>query len=410
MLVELSLIKAFLTYSTWETHSPLLTSKDLPEELQFLYRVLDTFHQTNEEKVDLHLLDLANLFFSQTKKDKEFYQGVFDTLESYTPNLDTVKQLVVSLKRARLLREASIVAYEVAEGKKDYQAFQSLLDGFAEAPTEEEEEKDEFVTDELDDILNATYKQPGLTWPLKALNKSLGSLRKGDFGFIFARPEVGKTTWLAHVATHMAPQCEGPILWANNEEVSDKVKSRVFQSALACTTEQLLASTTICNTKYKNLIGNKILIPKHSITRKEDIERLCKQHRPSLIIIDTIDGITGFKADREDLVLGAIYKWARELAKEYGPVIGVCHADGTAEGQKWLTMTHVVNAKTEKQKHADWICGIGAIPDNGWERVRFLSISKNKLTGDPGVTQEQFRHGRMEVLINPPIARYEDIE
>lgn len=360
--------------------------------------------------MDLHLLDLSNLFFSQTKKDKEFYEGVFDTLAEYEPNEEIIKDLVISLKRGKLLREASILAYEVAEGKKEYTQFEELLSSFDEGDIEEEEEKDEFVSDELDDILNATYRNKGLTWPLDALNKSLGSLRKGDFGFIFARPEVGKTTWLAHIATHMAPQGEGPVLWINNEEVSDKVKSRVYQSALGCTSEQLMASVAKCTEKYKELIGSRILIPKHSITRKEDIVRLCKQHKPKLIIMDTLDAITGFKADREDLMLGAVYKWARELAKEYGPVIGVCHADGTAEGQKWLTMTHVVNAKTEKQKHADFILGIGAIPDMGWENVRFFSISKNKLTGDAGITQEQFRHGRIEVLIESTIARYKDIQ
>jgi hypothetical protein len=45
-------------------------------------------------------------------------------------------------------------------------------------------------------------------------------------------------------------------------------------------------------------------------------------------------------------------------------------------------MNNVANAKTSKQAEADWILGIGAVHDQGWESVRFMNISKNKLFGD----------------------------
>ena len=62
-----------------------------------------------------------------------------------------------------------------------------------------------------------------------------------------------------------------------------------------------------------------------------------------------LDKIKGFNSDRDDLKLGFIYQWARELAKQYCPVIGVSQADGTGEGKKWLTMDNVSGAKTSKQ-------------------------------------------------------------
>jgi hypothetical protein len=108
------------------------------------------------------------------------------------------------------------------------------------------------------------------------------------------------------------------------------------------------------------------------------------------------------------LKLGAIYIWARELAKEYCPVIGVCQADGSAEGQKWLTMDNVANAKTSKQAEADWILGIGKTHTDGDEYVRYLNISKNKLLGSED-TIPHMRHGRFETLIKTDIARYNDI-
>ena len=63
------------------------------------------------------------------------------------------------------------------------------------------------------ELYNETIATPGLRWRLGSLNRMLGSLRKGDFGFIFARPETGKTTFLASEVTNFATQLEQPILW-----------------------------------------------------------------------------------------------------------------------------------------------------------------------------------------------------
>ena len=71
-------------------------------------------------------------------------------------------------------------------------------------------------------------------------------------------------------------------------------------------------------------------------------------------------------------------------------------------------MEHVANAKTAVQAEADWILGIGKTHQEGFENVRFLNISKNKLFGDVDSIPE-LKHGRFETLIEPSIARYKDI-
>jgi hypothetical protein len=68
----------------------------------------------------------------------------------------------------------------------------------------------------------------------------------------------------------------------------------------------------------------------------------------------------------------------------------------------------VANAKTAKQAEADWILGIGKSHDVGWETIRFLHLSKNKLMGDKD-TDPTMRHGKVEVVIKPEIGRYVDL-
>lgn len=715
---EISIVKAFLTYSLWEQYSTQLSPKDFPEELQLLYRTLDSFHKTqNDTKENLHVNDLANLFFASKPKDTEFYEGVFNNLRTYEPNIATVLALIISIKRSKVLRALSIASYEAAEGKGSYDKVVTLTELLKEDKKETVATL-EFVNDDLEFLVEEAVSKPGLRWRLNCLNKSMGSLRKGDFGFVFSRPEsfsrdtevltpqgwltvdkvttdtyiaqvtkerqtifvkplavhpheqeecyhihdtlgrvdllvtkghsmvvdkqgelfkeradtikyyqgvkhhvaapigntvgigfnaltrlqiayqadgrtreyithgysnhsygyeisvlkdrkvkrlqdilkefefsswqdkrghtgfyiksfyrlykdfewvnlqvvdrvwcqqfieelsywdatrrtdtrfkfdttnklvadkvqaiailagyncllskfednrketysdiyslsirteytpidgqciqktlvkhtdttycfevpsgmllvrrngatavcgnTGKTTFLASEVSYMLPQTDKPIVWINNEEAGNKVMLRVYQAFFGITREELFANTK----KYKALFQEKsqgrFKLYDSANTDKYTIERICKQFDPGLLVIDQIDKIKGFDADRNDLQLGAIYIWAREIAKQYCPTIGICQADGTAENVRYLTMSNVANAKTAKQAEADFILGIGTIHDTGWEAIRFLNISKNKLMGDTD-TDSSLRHSKMEVFIKPNIARYADM-
>jgi len=406
MQAELSIIKLFLDGEVWKQHNSYIDASDFPEDLQLLYRTLDSYHKINEGE-KLHVLDLANLFMANSPKDKEFYEGVFSTLEVYEPKQEPVLKLLHSIKTKKILRDISIKSYEAAEGKTSLDSVLELLKTL-EIPAVEAVE-DEFVTDDLAELINDIYTAPGLRWRLSSLNSHLGSLRKGDFGFIFARPETGKTTFLASEVSFMAEQAKGPVIWFNNEEGGKKVKARIYQASSAATLTELLADPQKHQQKFIESTNSFFkLKDKAGITKKE-IESICRKWNPALIIFDQIDKIGGFDADREDLRLGAIYIWARALAKKYGPVIAVCQADGSGEGVRWLTMANVANAKTSKQAEADWILGIGAIPDAGYENIRFFHLSKNKLTGDPDTVTTE-RHGKWQVIIKPEIARYADIK
>jgi hypothetical protein len=336
------------------------------------------------------------------------YAGIFNDINAAEVSDDIGQHVLAEIAQRRHLLRISELAFAATQGRaqvSDILEGIKALEGTAKSVDTGE---DAFVTTDLEEIVNGTISSPGIRFRLNCLNKSLGSLRKGDFGFIFARPETGKTTFLADIAANALTQVSSPVVWFNNEEVGTKVMLRVYQSFFRCTTDQLMANVRGYKAKFHEVVGNNFLMLDSAGIDKGTVERVLERHKPSLIIYDQIDKIKGFKADRDDLVYGAIYQWARELSKQYAPSIGVCQADGTAEGQKWLSMANVANAKTSKQAEADWILGIGKTHDQDTEHVRYLNISKNKLTGDTDSIPEQ-RHGRFEVLIQPDVARYKDL-
>ena len=314
---------------------------------------------------------------------------------------DKIKELV----NKSLAYDLALDALAVSEGHKEFDTILDFYDKFQEKPKVAETE---YVTDDLEALYNQTVHTPGLRWRLKALNQSLGSLRKGDFGFIFSRTETGKTTFLASEVTHFAEQTSSPILWINNEEGGSKVKIRVMQAALNETLTELFLDRPKSMQRYLEKTHGNIRIYDSALISKRQIEHICKELHPACIVIDQIDKIKGFDGDRNDLKLGAIYIWARELAKTYCPVLGITQAAVTGEGKKWLTTEDIAESKTSKAAEADFILGIGKINDLNYEQIRFLHLSKNKLAGDEDTIPGQ-RHGRMEVLIDPDRARYKDL-
>lgn len=409
ILPEHAILKYILNkdiYNKYYNYISLEYIKKNYKEIFNVFQCISEFHQLYEG--DASFQDIQALCFQKYPEQREVYESVLSTAAASEATEANLLSIFQESERRAKLAQIALAAFEASEGRKDAGEVEALFSSLVESQASPEIEESRFVSDDLKTLYDSVVKTKGLRWRLGSLNQALGSLRKGDMGFVFARPETGKTTFLASETTFMAEQAENPVLWLNNEEQGDKVMLRCFQAALGLTLEQLLSDVNKHQKAFNKLIDGRLRILNQGSFSRNDVERLCKQLSPSLIIFDQIDKTTGFQSDREDLKLGAIYQWSRELAKAYAPVIGVCQADGTGEGVKWLTMAHVANAKTSKQAEADWILGIGRSHEAGYENVRHFNVSKNKLFGDEDTIAEM-RHGHWDVLINPSIARYEDI-
>lgn len=401
-MLELLILKNLLSTNYYGRYRHYIRIKKEEKELYNLYVVLDNLINKYQRDITLDEYKLAVL--SSYPDYKEFLLQI----ENTTIGEDVLKDKVTELVERAQAYDLALLAIEVSEGRKP---MTNVLDFYNKFEDREKVEEATFITDDLEELYNETVHKQGLRWRLPTLNKMLGSLRLGDFGFIFARPETGKTTFLASETTFMAeqiPEDAGPILWINNEEQGNKVKVRTYQASLGCDLVKLYSNRQASYEQYMARTKGKIKIFDSASAHKRKIEAICKELKPSLIIFDQIDKIKGFDNDREDLRLGSIYIWARELAKTYCPVIGVCQSDVTGEGKKWLDMSNVANAKTSKQAEADWILGIGAVHDLGLEHIRYLHLSKNKLSGDTD-SDPTMRHGRAEVVIRADIARYAEL-
>jgi hypothetical protein len=325
--------------------------------------------------------------------DKVIYGKIINDLKGIDIAPDTGRAILKDMVLRKAALSLSERFFKVSQGiipvddaKAFYDAAFHEVDHATELPLKE-------VTDDIEAIIQNIHSKPGLRWRLDCLNKSLGSLRDGDFGFISVSADSVPTR---------------PIVWFNNEEEGEKVMFRLYQAYFGITKEQLFANPAKYKTEFRARVrGGFRLFDSGTISRK-DVERIVDELDPRVVIYDQLTQISGFSADRDDLTLGAKFQWARELAKSRHAAIGVSQASGMGEGVRYLTMDHVANAKTAVQAEADWILGIGCDHDETQPNARYLTICKNKLLGDSDSIPE-LRHGRFEVMIEPQIARYRDV-
>jgi replicative DNA helicase len=410
--LDILLIKLFTNNSYYSKYSNyitkyLLSNYKVNNKLLYkIYRCLVALHQDNGkasvEDIYLRLLrDYPALPADEKALAQETLQKALQSICD-EGELDTlVRQQYEAAKAA----EVAVKAIAVSEGRG---TLRELAEIFATDDLEEEKETNVFYQNDLAGLYQTTAGHGGIYWPLTTLNKTLGPLRPGDFGFLFARPETGKTTFLAHVSTEATAKAGAKVLWINNEEGGNKVLLRCYQSALGLTTADLFQNIERSQALFDQVVGDRLRLVSDPSLNAGDLERIIERERPNLIVIDQLDKVQGFDAERYDLLQKAKYQWARELAKKFEcAVIGVCQAGGSAEGKKYLIMTDVDSSWTAKQGEADWILGIGKTNDEGMENIRFISICKNKLVGSPETVPEM-RHAQTDIIIQPEIGRYKD--
>ena len=335
------------------------------------------------------------------------------TFEPHHAHEEVVKTLIELDYLAKIMEECE----KVKEGESDLEHVHILATN-ALKDVERYIEKDElFVSADLSSIADRITSS-GYEWRLDALNRSLGPLRTGNFIIVAARVEVGKTTFLASEVSYLAQQlpADRPVVWVNNEEESSVVFFRIVQATLGKESKEIIADSKAAMETYTTMMGgnkDKIRVTKDT-NNMRDLETLFKEVNPGLIIFDQLDKVDGVKGDEpEHLKLGKLYKWARELARTYGPVIAASQLSAGVVELKdppFIGLDSLRGSKTDKPGEADAVLTIGKYkepksPEE--EMIRTINVPKNKLPGGGSKQMESERHGQYLVTIDPIRARYE---
>jgi replicative DNA helicase len=380
-----------------------------------IFNVLGEYWDNYPMRTTVDYSEFRTFFFivrGKKIKDASAYEMAFENLNDSVskPVKPIVKDILSKLIETDYATRIYDVCVKIGTGAGgELTSIEPLMLEYKKEIGASVDKSDVFVSPSLT-YLSEVVATGGLNWRLQELNVALGPLRKGDFIIIAARPETGKTTFTASEASYMMSQLQPDehVVWINNEEASNKVMMRVIQAYHGVTTGALMADADKYEKEFTSNGGDRFLVldDDSGIKNVNKISTLFAEFKPGLIIFDQLDKVHGFSHEsRDDLRIGKLYEWARDIAKEYCPVIAISQVDGTGEGEKWIQMNQLRGSKTDKIGEADAIITIGKSNEPAMDLQRFIHVPKNKLFGGKD-TLEAHRHGCFEVEIEPAKARY----
>ena len=361
-----------------------------PQELADLFDTILKGH--NKYDRDLTVLEIRELYSvhnpTATRARKEIISDILDDIASL-PHIgeDVANDVVRSIWQQEVGRRIADLSLSIMEGSTEkLQEIKSIVEKSEEGFVPEDETAP--VPTDLDTLLDYVQTEDCWKFNIPSLSKMVRGGKGGEFMIAFARPEIGKTAFYVSLAA--SPNgfcCQGAdVHIITNEEPARRTMLRAASSYTGYTQEELFMYKGEAKKMFSEIAPNITMVDNVDASI-EWLNVYCEKKKPDILIIDQLDKINGQGSfARTDEKLRAIYTKFREVCKRHNLFgIGISQASADAESKTNVTYAMMENSKTGKAAEADLIIGIGKsdITDNNDER-RYLTISKNKLTGFHG--------------------------
>ena len=290
--------------------------------------------------------------------------------------------------RARIIGEKAI---EIFTGEsEEFGELRSLIETVEDGRISDRTTYEE-VTDDLNELLDAHTGEPDFPFEFGLINERVNGLDRGNLGIIFARPEVGKTTFCCFLAASYVRAGHKIVYWAN-EEPAEKIKIRLVQSFFNITRKELEENRGKYIPMYEREIMPHLKVMSAVGMSVEEVHSYAKLNKPDIMFCDQLDKfrISG-EYNRGDERLKETYVYAREIAKRNKLLFwAVSQASNDGHDRQFIDYNMMDNSKTGKAGEADIIIGIGKTGSSDVNNiVRHICVSKNKINGWHGPIDAQ---------------------
>jgi|TARA_R100000030_G_scaffold99627_1_gene90939 replicative DNA helicase len=401
--IELNVLATMLSKSVWDRVKNFITPSMFPKDWRTIAHTIRKAHLDYEDidKLDKpSLVAVHKILYPATPDSKaEQVDVLIDNLLSIqTVNEELAYDWAKVFWQRDIARQIGEKAVEFWTGDNEL-AFSDIAKMMDRVSSNSLEPHDTFVIirDDFQELVQATTETPDFTFGIPTLEENLRGMNRGDFGIIFARPEVGKTSFCAYLTAHYLA-CGFKVHYWANEELAKKVKLRIITSYFNVDKATLKSNKTKYLEEYKNIIDKNLVVVDSVGTKVEEIVNFTALNKPDVIFIDQMDKV---KIDglfsRGDEKLKELYVAGRELAKRNNCLVwAISQASYEAHQKEVIDYSMLDNSRTGKAGEADVIVGIGknlGIEDN----TRWLTVSKNKING---------WHGTVHASLNIATGKY----
>lgn len=403
--MQTSLLHSLLSSEFFEQNKNRLKPTLFDDKCSEVFELIAEAHSKYSH--DLSVTDLLAIWRSKhpaaTHTEATQFTDLAVTIADADPlSPDIATDVLENLWKQETGREIANLGISISEGRYEaMQMLQRLLDKVADGYV-----SDDFgdpVTDDIYTLLAEASDDARWKFNIETLSRNVYGIGPSEFGIVFARPETGKTAFVVSLAAAPNGFCQqgAKVLYLGNEEAARRTKLRAVQAWAGLTKAEVHESPDLAMTRYMAIRDRLIM---KDIQEKDLawVDAYIGHIKPDVVIIDQLDKVNlsgSFNASHERL--RELYRQAREMAKRHEiALIGLSQASADAEGRTRLDFSMMEGSKTGKAAEADLIIGIGkhsSQDDDEPNTVRFLNVSKNKLSG---------YHGVIACNIEPEVSRY----
>lgn len=313
-------------------------------------------------------------------------------LDSEEPDPEAVQAVLTQLHELDLSGKAGAIITRYNEGDEVDIAFElQNLAQDAMRKTGQASARD-YEDTPIEELLTEIEHDVGLKFRrLPTLHTGVSGLLGGISVAIAARPDKGKSSFIASTVTDFAPQAfelfgpDRPILWLNNEGKGRRLVPRLYQAALNATTDELIE---LSNKKQLRKAYEKAIGAPFDFIRVKDmhgatigqLERVIDAVRPSVVVADMLSNFnTGVQRGAAHEDVERMWELWRELLARHDCVgIGTIQISQEGSNMLYPPQSALKESKTGVQGAVDLIIMLGNYEHDNVE-LRGLSTPKNKL-------------------------------
>lgn len=401
--MEQQLIKLLMHKEFFDANKHRVMRSMFPNELGDLYDIITNSHSNYERDLSSQevreIYRVSNPTATRAKRDA-VAEVLYDIEQLPKIGSDVATDVLNKMWQQEIGRNIADLGLAIMEGSPEkLHEIKSLIEKSEEGFVPEDDVSP--VTTDVTTLLEYVDNEDCWQFNIPSLSKSVRGGKAGEFMIAFARPEVGKTAFYVSLVASPNGFCSqgADVHIITNEEPARRTMLRAVSSYTGMSEKDIYSNRSQATEKFNEIAPNITMIDNVDASI-EWLDKYCQEKKPDILIVDQLDKVDVMGSfARTDEKLRSIYTKFREVCKRHNLFgIGISQASADAEGKTNVTYAMMENSKTGKAAEADLIIGIGKsdITDND-DKKRYLTISKNKLTGF---------HGKIICNLDTDVSRY----
>lgn len=387
-MLEQQIFKTLLNHEVYTTYR---SSVKVSDGLKPWLETLDSWyknHPTSISLTDLYQLHLARNPVA-TSSQRALMELVYNNIKDTEVNPEAIEEILLLKKQQEHYMQWAERLVKLGETRgtpEDFLAIKAEMDKFEVSALNGTEFPPLDIS--ADEMIEASQKQGRWKFNLPIIQEKTNGTGPGVFILTAGRPNACKSLFC--ISSVFAPngfiEQGAKVVYLGNEEAIHRTKHRAICSWAGMEYKYSKQNPTEFKQKveeFDSLYRSKALFMHRVGLPYFDVEKLLKEHRPDILILDQIDKlhVKGDAPMHEKTRV--VYTTMRDYSVAYDcSIIGVCQASEAAHGKKYFGFDALEHSKTGKAAELDLCICIGKEDKQEDDSVRYFSLPKNKLTGD----------------------------